>query len=229
MHTCPLFRNFPQAKRLAASATCTVASTMAGLFPPSSRVTDAKLSAAACITLRPMPVPPVKQMCWKGRRVKNALSSAPPKMTLATSAGKASFTTLAIQSAVCGVCSEGFTMTLLPAASAQTRGRSVSIMGKFQGAITSTCPLGWCWMKDLVPTIVRGVGVRWGDIHPRRCFRANRISFFTGNTSCKRTSSRGLPKSLCKASTSASWWASMAFQSWLSQARRWSAVGTRRS
>ena len=145
MHTCPLFRHLPQAKRRLASPKCAVASTTAGLLPPNSSVTEARFSAAAFITFLPMLVPPVKQMCWKGRVVRWALTSGPPSTTVATSDGTASATMDARTWDVSGVCSEGLRITRFPAARALTNGRSVKITGKFQGEMMSTWPLGSGW------------------------------------------------------------------------------------
>ncbi len=62
MQVWPLFRNFPKAIRLAASLMFAEASIMAGDFPPNSRVTEVKFSAAAFITSLPTAGLPVKKI-----------------------------------------------------------------------------------------------------------------------------------------------------------------------
>ena len=172
MQTCPLLRHLPQAMRRVASARCAVASITAGLFPPSSNVTEAKLSAAAFMTFFPMLVPPVKQMCWKGRNVRKALTSGPPWTTATCSSGRARDTMAARTLDVSGVCSEGLTITRFPAARALTNGRRVKMTGKFQGEMMSMCPLGFACTKDLVPSIASPVSTGRGAIQPRKCRRA---------------------------------------------------------
>ena len=81
----PIVQAFPPS-----NATAGVFDVNAGIhddraFPPSSKVTEVKLFAAAAMTFLPMAVPPVKQMCWKGMAVKEALTSGPPNTTAATS------------------------------------------------------------------------------------------------------------------------------------------------
>ena len=58
---------------------------IAGDLPPSSSVTGVRFAAAACITMRPTPVEPVKIRWSKGRPEKTCAMSAPP-VTTATSA-----------------------------------------------------------------------------------------------------------------------------------------------
>lgn len=61
----PQFRYFPNTILLAASGSFAVASTIQGLFPPSSSVTGVKYSVALLSTSRPTVLPPVKNIISK--------------------------------------------------------------------------------------------------------------------------------------------------------------------
>ena len=58
----PALTHLPQTMRAAASSTSASAATITGDFPPSSRVTGVRCSAAAAMTARPTAGLPVKKM-----------------------------------------------------------------------------------------------------------------------------------------------------------------------
>ena len=79
---------------------------MTGDFPPSSRVTGVRFAAAACMTLRPISVPPVNIMWSKARLEKLTAASISPVITVTYSSMKApsmmSFTTSAVRGVISG-------------------------------------------------------------------------------------------------------------------------------
>ena len=86
-------------------------------------------SAAARITARPVPVPPVKTRWSQGCAANAAATSGPPCTTRAMPGPSASATICASSAAVRGVASAGFTAIRLPAASASTAGSKASCTG----------------------------------------------------------------------------------------------------
>ena len=99
------------------------AKTMWGDLPPHSKVQRFRLPAASCMILRAVAWLPVKEILFTPRWAASAAPAVAPKpgTTLKTPAGKpASATSLAISSAVTGVCSAGLTTMALPAAKSRT-------------------------------------------------------------------------------------------------------------
>ena len=121
--------NLPQTMRSAACATSAERSTIAGDLPPSSRVTVARCSAAACITLRPTAVEPVKKMWSNGSLSSASAAGMPPVTTPTSSSGNASATMRAMTADVAGTFSDGRTMHTLPAAIAAASGLKRSWKG----------------------------------------------------------------------------------------------------
>ena len=102
---------------------------MVGLLPPSSSVIEVKCLLAACITIFPTAVDPVKKIC-SNRKSKSCFAvSTPPKATKASSSGKILPINSAMTLDVSGVCSEGFIITVFPAAIAFVRGCKVKNIG----------------------------------------------------------------------------------------------------
>ncbi len=93
---------------------------MTGALPPSSRWTLLSDAEAAFATSLPVATSPVSEtMLTRGWRTRPAPTGSPcPVITLKTPGGKRSCTSSASRSVVSGVCSEGFSTTVLPAASA---------------------------------------------------------------------------------------------------------------
>ena len=131
MQGCPAVKNLRQAMRLAARSTLALRSTMAGLLPPSSKVTGTNRGAAMANTLRPTAGLPVKKM-WSKRKASiiGGSTSAPGPCTTNTCyVRKASAMIFSSTAAVCGVSSLGCTTAQLPAAIAPTNGESTSRAG----------------------------------------------------------------------------------------------------
>ena len=102
---------------------------MQGDLPPSSSVVGVRLAAAACATLRPTAVEPVKNRWSKGRLAKRAARSASPCTTVNSSGANACAMSSASSAEVRGVNSLGLSITRLPAASAVAAGPSESCSG----------------------------------------------------------------------------------------------------
>ena len=102
---------------------------MAGDFPPSSRTTGTRLSAAVRPTQRPIAAEPVKSSLSKARPVMAAASSASPSTATTRSGSRCRTTAAQIAEAVRGTCSDGFSTTRHPAASAPTTGDRASCTG----------------------------------------------------------------------------------------------------
>ncbi len=102
---------------------------MQGDLPPSSSVVGVRLAAAACATLRPTAVEPVKNRWSKGSEATSAATAASPCTTQNSSGEKNCATSSASCAEVCGVSSLGLSMTRLPAASAAMAGPSASCTG----------------------------------------------------------------------------------------------------
>ncbi len=145
--------------------------TTTGFFPPSSRVTGTRFSAAARCTRRPTPVDPVKKRWSSGSRVKAAPTSGPP-VTTASSDGSKYFTASErVSSAVCAVISDILIMTRLPAANAEAAGTTTNWSGKFHGPMMPTTPRGAGWTSVRMPYRREIRLVRTGRIHRARCER----------------------------------------------------------
>ena len=67
MQVWPAFRNLPKVIQSAACPRSASGPTMTGDLPPSSSVTEARVFAAAAITIRPTAGEPVKKIWSKGR------------------------------------------------------------------------------------------------------------------------------------------------------------------
>ena len=93
---------------------------MTGALPPSSRCVRLSESAAPARIFWPVAMEPVSDtMRTCGCVVSCRPTGSPrPQMTLTTPGGKTSASSSASRSAVRGVCSEGLTTSVLPAASA---------------------------------------------------------------------------------------------------------------
>ena len=63
----------------------------------------------------------------------------------------------AITFEICGVISEGFKITVLPAAIAETKGPKVRFSGKFHGEIIRQTPLGSYTYQEEEPINTKGV------------------------------------------------------------------------
>ena len=85
-----------------------------------------------------------------------------------------------ISALVCGVISDGFIVTQLPAAIADTNGPSVRFTGKFHGERIRTTPLASCTIRERDPRSASGVATPRGRIQRRRCLMACRASETTG-------------------------------------------------
>ena len=113
-----------------------------GDFPPNSSVTEAKCLAAADITILPTLGEPVKKIWLKGN-CNNCVEASTSPSNNATSSSEKTFATIsAIKAEEFGVISEGFIITALPAAMADTNGPKVKLNGKFHGDIIKQTPLG---------------------------------------------------------------------------------------
>ena len=117
---------------------------MKGLLPPSSSVSFLPLPAVALRMMRPTSVEPVNAIfCTSGCSTR-ALPVAPsPVTTLNTPGGSpADCAISAKHSAVSGVNSAGFKITVFPAASAGATFQATIRSGKFHGMICPTTPTG---------------------------------------------------------------------------------------
>src|SRR5215208_1404328 len=94
--------------------------TTTGALPPSSRCTRLSVSDAALATAFPVATSPVREtISTPGWRTMPAPAGSPsPVTTFRTPRGKMSAASSAILRVVSGVCSEGFSTTVLPAARA---------------------------------------------------------------------------------------------------------------
>ena len=104
---------------------------MTGALPPSSRCVRFRCAAAACSTFLPVATSPVSEtMRTPGWATNGAPTLSPrPSTTLTTPLGKISASSVASLSVVSGVCSEGFSTTALPAASAGASFHAAIISG----------------------------------------------------------------------------------------------------
>ena len=146
---------------------------MTELFPPSSRVTGVRFSAAARMMWRPTAVEPVKSRWSKGRAANSWEVSIPPLTTTIFSAGNRSSTRRASSSPMWGVSSDILTMARLPAASAEVSGPTPRLMGKLNGTMTPIQPLGWGTIRLAAGMNQMPVDRLRGFIHFATCRRAN--------------------------------------------------------
>ena len=119
---CPALRPLPHTSRRAVTATSASSRTIAGLLPPSSRVTGVRWRAAAAITSRPMRPLPVKKM-WSNRSSSSRAPTEPSPQTTRTVEGEKWRGTASVsRAAVAGASSEGLSTAVLPAARALISG-----------------------------------------------------------------------------------------------------------
>ncbi len=118
MHVCPAFIIEPHTAVFAARSRSASRSTTIGSLPPSSSEAGIRRRAAASATLRPVLVEPVN-MIMSTCSISAAPVAPRPVAICNTSAGRPlSRSPSASSIEVSGVTSEGFRITLLPAASA---------------------------------------------------------------------------------------------------------------
>jgi hypothetical protein len=145
MHVWPVAAKMPETTPLLVASRSASSKTMFGDFPPSSRLTFARWSAASFITPMPVCVEPVNATLstpgWRTRGL--PVPSPKPVITLTTPGGKpASSKSLANSRVEAGVCSAGFTTTVQPAASAGASLKVSRSSGEFHGAMAPTTPTG---------------------------------------------------------------------------------------
>jgi hypothetical protein len=104
-------------------------STMVGLLPPSSSVTDDRWRAAAAITTLPTAGLPVKKTWSKGSSWRAMATSAAPSNTATSDSSKVSSTISRIRVDIAGDCSDGLMTAVLPAAMAETSGPNARLNG----------------------------------------------------------------------------------------------------
>ena len=126
MQVCPAFKNLAQIKRLIAVGKSALGAMMAGLLPPSSKVTGVRCLAAASYTMRPTAGLPVKKILSKRSASSVVVSSTPPNTTVKRRGSKYCATSSAIHCALLAASSEGFRTTVLPAANAAIAGANDS-------------------------------------------------------------------------------------------------------
>jgi hypothetical protein len=118
---------------------------MFGDLPPSSSHARLRFDCAAyCMISLPTAVEPVNAMQSTSRCSASSLPGSPaPGTTLNTPAGMpASYASCATRIAVSGDFSDGFSTTLLPAASAGPNFHAAIRIGKFHGTTAATTPTG---------------------------------------------------------------------------------------
>ena len=81
-------------------------------------------------------------MWSKGKLLNAAPTSASPVKTAISTSSKYSLNIFCITLEVDGVISEGFTITLFPAAKIPPIGAKTKLTGKFHGLIQPTVPMG---------------------------------------------------------------------------------------
>src|SRR5580700_7277003 len=120
MQVWPLLIIFDQTIRETAFFISADSSIIVGDFPPSSNVVEARCWAAFSIILLPVPADPVKKI-WLNGRSKSAAPRAPsPVNTIASFGSKVDSIMLLNSSLQQGLRSDGFMITVLPAARAAT-------------------------------------------------------------------------------------------------------------
>ena len=136
MHTWPAFVNAPQTAPRAARSMSASSQTIIGSLPPSSSVHGTSARPQASAILRPVRTEPVNAILSQPASTSAAPVAPSPVTTWNTFSGRpASANSSASASPTKGVISEGFSTTVLPAASACTDGFSASRNGKFQGVM----------------------------------------------------------------------------------------------
>ena len=143
MQICPLLPKAAQNSCSATFSTSTSGITIAGSLPPSSSVTRFNVEEADCITFLPVAVEPVKlTLSMPGCDVIHGPRLSPPEMMLRTPAGKMSLMISPSFRVVNGVKGDGFNTIVLPANKPGPILNAARIIGKFQGAMAPTTPIG---------------------------------------------------------------------------------------
>lgn len=117
---------------------------MFGLLPPSSRAYFASRAPAREATAAPaVSLPTNVTLATPGWSTSASPAARPPVTMLMTPGGMPAFSaSFASSMAEAEVISDGFTTTVLPAASAGASDMMVSRVGEFQGTMTPTTPSG---------------------------------------------------------------------------------------
>ncbi len=148
VHTCPDAPHTPAMAAAAAASRSASGKTMNGLLPPSSRLTRFTRAAAAAWMALPVATEPVNDTASMAAEVTRAAptTSPTPWTTLKTPGGiPASSASSAMRTADMGVCSAGFSTTLLPALMAAATAANTAV-GPFHGVIRPMAPIGSrCW------------------------------------------------------------------------------------
>ena len=114
---------------------------MTGFLPPSSRVTSFSPSAASRAMMRPVSTEPTKPMrSTSGCRTMAEPVSPPPVTTFTTPGGSRPSHSSAKRRLDSGACSEPFTTTVFPAASAAAAFSAQKRKGWLNGLIFATTP-----------------------------------------------------------------------------------------
>ena len=142
--TCPPLNQMPSTTPSTAASRSASAQITKGDLPPSSSVSPLPDPAVARRIARPTSVEPVKATLSTPSWATSAAPVSPaPKTMLTTPAGTpASVQSSAKASAVSGVCSAGFSTTVLPAASAGAIFHASIKSGKFHGITCAQTPQG---------------------------------------------------------------------------------------
>ena len=160
-HFCPQKPNALCRTPSTASSRSADASMMIAFLPPISHTTFFTNSCPgatmpdACTMSRPTDLEPVNAMiATSGSRTNAAPTVSPgPARKWSTSFGAPDFHRIShMIRAIAGVCSAGFTTTLLPVTSAATVMPQQMANGKFHGAITAATPRGWYHCSSSSPT-----------------------------------------------------------------------------
>ncbi len=134
-------------------------STISGLLPPSSSTTRFSVRPAVSPTTRPVFVDPVNEIIRTfGSSTSACPTSGPPQSTCRTPDGSpASSKMRAITTPpVTGVFRSLLSTTAFPSTSAGPSDRIASTIGKFQGVITPTTPIGTRRAVEVRPGIGDG-------------------------------------------------------------------------
>ena len=145
MHVCPVAAKIPETAPFTASSRSASSKTMFGDLPPSSMVVRLKCRAAVSLMRRPVASEPVKAtLATSGCSTSGMPTSLPkPVTTLTTPGGKPASAISFMNSSVdTEVNSEGFTTTVLPAASAGASLNARISSGEFHGQIATQTPRG---------------------------------------------------------------------------------------
>src|SRR5262245_5714562 len=143
---CPALRYLDAMAPWTAASRSASSNTMNGALPPSSSPTFFTVDAHCCIRSLPISVEPVKvRMRTSGLEVSSPpIGLDDPVTTLKTPAGMPARSASSHKaSADSGVSLAGLHTKLQPAASAGPALRVIMALGKFQGVMAATTPMGW--------------------------------------------------------------------------------------